>query len=330
MAGEYAVVWGGTARVLAVPPRAWAAVQMREDRRICLHLEEGALSGEATPAGVLWRHPVTQPFLFAARAVDHALAAHGQVALGFNVAMAPTPSLQGRKLGLGSSARAAVLATKATLLALGSAENPLPLALRAHADAQKGKGSGADVAACHMGGLVRYLRAPTPGTPPKVHSLHPKPFALAYAFTGHSASTPSMLQAVEARHNLKARQAFALSSDIWGEQLERAWLEGEWGAVVEAVEALQSLLDKLLGEVPPAQEQILRIAKAYGCAAKQSGAGGGDGCMVFAPEEERRQEVLEGLRRRGFWGTPLEIEPGVAIESDNTVEAEVLKRWLGQ
>ena len=328
VAGEYAVLWGGTARVLAVSPRAWAALALREDRRVCLHLAEGALFGEATPAGVLWSHPVTQPFLFAARALDNAFAAHGQAALGFELAMAPTPLLQGHKLGLGSSARAAVLATKAALLALGSAKNPLLLALRAHADAQNGKGSGADVATCQLGGLVRYVRPPSPGTRPQVHSLHPRPFALAYVFTGQSASTPAMLQAVEARHEAKARQAFVVSSDIWGEQLERAWLQGEFEALAEATEALQALLDGLLGERLPAQEHILRLARAYGCAAKQSGAGGGDGCIVFAPDEGRRDEALEGLRRRGFWGTPLQTEAGVAIESDNTAEAEALKRWF--
>jgi len=331
VAGEYAVLWGGTARVLAVPPRGWAAVKPREDRRVRLLLEEGALQGEATPAGVLWTHPPTQPFLFAARALSHALSAHGQLALGFDLAMAPTPLVQGRKLGLGSSARAAVLATKAALLALGSLQNPLPLALRAHADAQGGKGSGADVAACHTGGLLRYLCPSSPGAPPRVHSLHPRAFCLAYVFTGHSASTPSMLKAVEARHNAKARQAFTLSSEIWGEQLERAWLEGEFKALAEAAEALQSLLDKLLGGGMPEQEHIVRLARAYGCVSKQSGAGGGDGCILFAPDKERRAEALEGLGRRGFWGTPLEAESGVSLESDNTApEAEALKLWLAR
>jgi len=330
VAGEYAVVWGGIARVLAVAPRALAAWRHREDRRVCLHLEEGALEGGATPAGVLWQHPVTQPFLFAARAIDNALARYGKVSLGFDLAMAPTPRVQGHKLGLGSSARAAVLATKATLMALGSAEDGLLLALRAHAEAQGGKGSGADVAACHMGGLLRYTLCSTPGLSPKTRSLHPKPFCLAYVFMGQSASTPSMLKAVEARHDAKARQVFVLASDIFGEQLERAWLQGAFEALVEATEALQSLLDKLLGEVPPAQEQILRIAKAYGCVAKQSGAGGGDGCILFAPDEGRRKEALEGLKRRGFWGTPLEVEEGVVVEPDSTLglEAEVLRGWL--
>ena len=316
--------------MLAVSPRAWAAFELREDRRIYLHLEAGALQGEATPAGALWSRPVPQPFLFAARAVDHALSAHGQAALGFNVAMSPTPLLQGHKLGLGSSARAAILATKASLMALNSPKPPLPLALRAHADAQGGKGSGADVAACHTGGLVRYQRPPAPGAPPKVHSLHPTSFALAYVFTGKSASTPSLLAAVEARHDVKARQAFALSSDILGEQLERSWLQGEFKVLAEAVEALQSSLDALLGKTSAEQEQIVSLARAYGCAAKQSGAGGGDGCILFAPDEERRAEVLEGLRRRGFWGTPLQVEAGLMVESDSTPEAEALKLWLSR
>jgi phosphomevalonate kinase len=276
---------------------------------------------------------VTQPFLFAARAVDHVLAEHGQVALGFDLAMAPTPLLHGHKLGLGSSARAAVLATKATLAALDSAKDALPLALRAHADAQGGKGSGADVVACHTGGLVRYTRPSSPDAAPKVKSLHPESFALAYVFTGRSVSTPVMLEAVEARHDDRVQRAFVLSSEIWGEQLERAWLAGEFGALAEAVEALQSSLDDLLGGVSSVQEPILRLAKTYGCCAKQSGAGGGDGCILFAPDEEKRDEALEGLGRRGFWGTPLEVESGATMEPDNTPntsETEMLKCWLAR
>jgi phosphomevalonate kinase len=243
--------------------------------------------------------------------------------------MAPTPLVHGHKLGLGSSARAAVLATKATLLALGVLAEPWELALHAHADAQNGKGSGADVAASHMGGLVRYTR-PSASSSPKLQSLHPQPFALAYVFLGQSASTLSMLKAVEARHEAKARQAFVLSSDIWGEQLERAWVRGEFVALAEAVEALQSLLDELLGEALPVQQQVIRLAKAYGCAAKQSGAGGGDGCILFAPDEERRDEVLKGLRQRGFWGMPLQAEEGVRVEPEDTEGAELLKHWLAR
>ncbi|MCL2625524.1 MAG: phosphomevalonate kinase [Cystobacterineae bacterium] len=324
VAGEYAVVWGGTARVLAVGPRALAAFQPREDCRIRLELEAGGLEGEVTPAGVSWRGPVGQPFLFAARAIDKVLSSHGKASLGFGLAMAPTPLLQGHKLGLGSSARAAVLATNASLLALGSAQEPLPLALGAHADAQGGRGSGADVAACQLGGLVRYLRS----SPPRAYSLHPKPFALAYVFMGRSASTVSMLKAIEARHNAKARQAFVLSCEIFGEQLERAWIHGEFEALAEAVEALQSLLDKLLGEIPPEQQQIIGLAKAYGCSAKQSGAGGGDGCIVFAPDEGRREELLEAFRSRGYWGMPLEVEAGVAAETGSTPGVELLRGWL--
>ncbi|MCL2012042.1 MAG: phosphomevalonate kinase [Cystobacterineae bacterium] len=329
--GEYAVVWGGTARVLATGPRALAAFQHREDCRVHVQLEAGGLAGDITPAGVSWAQPVSQPFLFAARAVDGILAKHGRASLGFNLAMAPTPLVEGHKLGLGSSARAAVLATKASLMALGMVEEPLAFALRAHAEAQQGKGSGADVAACSLGGLVRYMGGPL-GGPLKVQSLHPKPFALAYVFMGKSASTVSMLKAVEARHEAKARQAFVLSSEIFGEQLERAWLQGKFEVLAEAVEVLQALLDKLLAGISPplAQEQIFRLVKAYGCSIKQSGAGGGDGAIIFAPDEGRRNALLEGLRKRGFWGMPIGMQPGVVMEPDSMegAEAELLRQWL--
>ena len=52
LAGEYAVLWGGAARVLAVPPRGHALVKRREDREVELVLEEGRLRGTLTPMGV--------------------------------------------------------------------------------------------------------------------------------------------------------------------------------------------------------------------------------------------------------------------------------------
>ena len=52
LSGEYAVLWGGAARVLAVGPRTAALVRSRQDTRVQVLLEEGRLDGRATPFGV--------------------------------------------------------------------------------------------------------------------------------------------------------------------------------------------------------------------------------------------------------------------------------------
>src|SRR5687768_5332192 len=172
LAGEYAVLWGGVARIAAVGPRVHAGVRRREDREVRLLVQDGALPGTLTPLGVRWREPPPPPFRFAARAVDATVQAHQRESLGFDLAISPSEeAAPGRKLGLGGSARAVVLACEATRYVLEAKLDPLKLALVAHAQAQGGKGSGGDVAASHAGGLVRYRRYDVTSLVPQVAQL---------------------------------------------------------------------------------------------------------------------------------------------------------------
>src|SRR5262249_7075559 len=91
LSGEYAVLWGGTARIAAVGPRAHAYVRSRDDREVRLLLEAGGLRGYATALGVNWQSEISPAFLFAARTVDLALRAHGGETLGFDLALSPSP-----------------------------------------------------------------------------------------------------------------------------------------------------------------------------------------------------------------------------------------------
>src|SRR5687768_5444282 len=92
LSGEYAVLWGGTARIAAVGPRTTALVRRRPDKQIHLLLEVGRLVGDGTPVGARWRveGPVPEPFRFVAFAIDQALRAHGGDVLGFELALAPS------------------------------------------------------------------------------------------------------------------------------------------------------------------------------------------------------------------------------------------------
>jgi phosphomevalonate kinase len=149
LAGEYAVLWGGTARIAAVGPRASALVQRRADREVHLVLDGGRLVGTGTPFGVRWPGEVPREYLFVARAVDAVWRAHGRESLGFSIAFSPSERApDGRKLGLGSSARAALLATEAARFILEERLDSLKLALLSHAQTQGLRGSGGDVAAC--------------------------------------------------------------------------------------------------------------------------------------------------------------------------------------
>ena len=110
LSGEYAVLWGGVARIAAVGPRVAAHVRTRVDRDVALALEDGKLEGQTTPLGARWADgAVPERFHFVARAVDLVLRAVGRQVPSFGVAFEPSPAAaDGRKLGLGSSARAVV------------------------------------------------------------------------------------------------------------------------------------------------------------------------------------------------------------------------------
>ncbi|MFL5319683.1 MAG: mevalonate kinase, partial [Myxococcaceae bacterium] len=159
LSGEYAVLWGGTARIACVGPRTFAHVKRRDDREVRILLTEGAVHAMTTPLGANWSGEVPPEFSFVARTIDLALRAHGKEALGFDLALSPSPVGEGgRKLGMGSSARAVVLTAEACRFILEDRYDALKLSLAAHALAQGGKGSGGDVAASFAGGIVRYRR----------------------------------------------------------------------------------------------------------------------------------------------------------------------------
>jgi phosphomevalonate kinase len=339
LSGEYAVLWGGTARLAGVGPRAWALARTREDREVHLVLAEGRIRGTVTPLGVRWASEPAAPFTFAARALDVVIRARARESLGLELALSSTvPGPGGHKLGLGSSARAVVLAVESAARLL-DVRPPLALAMLAHAEAQGGKGSGGDVAACSAGGLLRYRRWPiervtsaaslslglAAAGAPDVVRLGTTALPASYAFSGQSASTRGMIGKVEAELENAGRQRFVESSDDLGRELEEGLRGSRFAQVDEACQALEQLLESLPGVGTPATTRILALARAAGSAGKVSGAGGGDGCVLFSPDEDARRALLAALEHRGFVAVPLSLEPGVRAESSAPPE---LRAWL--
>jgi phosphomevalonate kinase len=340
LAGEYAVLWGGAARVLAVGPRASALVRAREDRTVQLVTAEGRLVGISTPLGVRWDADVPPAAHFAARALDVVYRAHGREALGLSLALAPsTTGPGGRKLGTGTSARTVVLAVEAAAGVLG-VTSALQLSLLAHAEAQEGRGSGADVVASSVGGLIRYRRWPVDTVLSKKMPLSVAlqdagpvdvvrtglvPGFLSYAFAGESAGTPGMIAEAERTLDAKARASFAAESDVLGEALEDALRTGRFPALREACEGLQQLLASLGKVVTPALQRILSLARSADSTGKVSGAGGGDGCLLLSPDADAQARLLETLTARGIHAAGLVVEPGVRLEMNPD---PTLSQWL--
>jgi phosphomevalonate kinase len=343
LAGEYAVLWGGTARVAAVGPRVSAQVRTRDDRRVDLLLPDRRFSGDSTLSGVHWHDEVPDDCLFAARTLDLALRLVGKDGPGLMLALEASPQApRGVKLGLGSSARTAVLTSEAARYAFTAKYDALKLALVAHAVAQGGKGSGADVAAIFAGGVVRYRRWDTAAlvtastqpafraaldasAPVDLWRLPDCKLPLAWAFSGASASTPMQIRLVESTLGQKGREGFAARSDVLGQQLESGLIHGDFAAARDAFFELEALL-KTLGPIETEGiARIVGIAATYGCAAKISGAGGGDGCIIVCPDVEKRTAMIEGLAARDFFAMPMEIATGLKGEAQGQPE---LSKWL--
>jgi phosphomevalonate kinase len=334
VAGEYAVLWGGAAWVAAVGPRSRAWVQRRDDREVHLVLPELRLWGQATAWGARWAQAPPPELQVVARVVDEVLRLAGRQVLGFELTLEPgLPSPDGRKLGMGGSARAAVLAAEAVRYVLELSADALKLALLGHARAQGMGGSGADVAACFVGGCIRYRRfdvaalaaASDAGRLSAVLAAAPAVDALrfstglplAYAYSGHSAHTPTLIAQVEARLDKATRAKFVQRSDALGYRLEDALLREDFPRVQEVVPQLQALLGELGAPQPEATSRLIALCASVGSVAKSSGAGGGDGCLVISPSPPARAEALAALTARGFHAFPVALEPGLRGEAQN-------------
>lgn len=332
VSGEYAVLWGGEARLAAVGPRAFVAVRRREDREVHVVLEQGRLVGVTTPLGLRWESEPSAAFRFAADAIDVALRANGRESLGFELVFSSSAAAtDGTKWGLGSSARASVLASEAARYALDASHDALKAALYSHWFTQGQRGSGGDVATCFSGGLVRYRRfeveslhdatradrfpqALRTAGPVEVQRLAPPKFPMLYVASGQSASTPVLIASIEKRITGPVRETFVRRSDGLGIELEAALVQGDFDSVRNACDDLTELLGGLGPLETAGLHQCRTLAVSLGAAAKLSGAGGGDSCLVFCPNEETRTELARVYAERGRPTLRLSTEPGLQTE----------------
>src|SRR5690606_31512253 len=108
---------------------------------------------------------------------------------------------------------------------------------------------------------------------------------------------------------------FVQTSDTLSEQLEDGLTRGDFAALSEAASGLHALLCRLGPLETEPMRRLLALSQSYGSPGKLSGAGGGDGCILFSPDEDAREQLLEGLKARGFYAFPLSLEPGLRGES---------------
>lgn len=195
----------------------------------------------------------------------------------------------GRKLGLGSSSAASAAVAGAVLAWHGQdpaahRDRVLEWALAGHR-AVAPQGSGADVAAATLGGVVRYRRE----RPEEAAQVAlPDRLAIDVVWTGTPARTSELVAKVRALESSDPA-SYRAAMDRLAEAaagLAGALGSGDAGAAVEAAgrhgEAMDAL-GRAAGApiVTDSLREVARLAAAHGGASKPSGAGGGDVALAF-------------------------------------------------
>ncbi|HEY5675285.1 MAG TPA: hypothetical protein VIR81_00780 [Myxococcales bacterium] len=315
LAGEYGVLDPGRPALVAGIDRKLHA---RWEPAAELRLVHG-------PTRLVWDGGAAPPELrFAARAAGLARSFCGS-ARGVRIVFEDDLSLEGRKLGLGGSAAACVLAVRAVCAAAGRAaddESILPLALAAHWAEQGGSGSGADVAAAALGGVLE-VRSRIPWRsaeevmalpaqeiaalrPLQVRRVRTPPdLRLMLAWTGEPADTRILVREVRAfsqalpqRWAVRA-SAIEAAAEALRDALEAADADAALDAVRGAAVAMAALGEEARAGIVTADLALAcALAASVGAAGKPSGAGGGDCAVIVAFGDEAAGRAEAALRPR--------------------------------
>ncbi len=225
------------------------------------------------------------------------------------------------KLGLGSSAALTV----ALLGALhAQADLPPPTldgVIDVHRAIQHGRGSGIDVAASLSGGLIRFELSDNVAR--VLPMALPGELRWCCVYTGHPASTPAMLATVTAwrEHEPTAfAQRMHELATISSRGIDALTLH-DAGAFLTSLhdyaQALACLGDSAGADIASREHRSLAtLAAECGCVYKSCGAGGGDVGVTFALQDERLREFASRAEQSGFAVIEMEADPrGLAVAS---------------
>jgi len=239
------------------------------------------------------------------------------------------------KLGLGSSAALTVALTSA-LVGWTASEGFAALdgvGLQRFVDlnrrAQGGLGSGIDIAASLLGGVIRYqleadgvsVRLSSPlSLPEDLHTV--------CIWTGRSAMTSDFLEVLRARRADDSQgtgRALSRLGEISSTAIA-ALEERRSATFLEAVDAFWDALADLGNHVglPILSEEhrrLRRLAGECGAAYKPSGAGGGDFGLVFATEPETADAVFRRAKAAGFSVIDLPVDPS-GLRQDDALQGD--------
>lgn len=301
LAGEYAVVEGGPALLVAVSARAQASITDQEQ----------ALSPFLASVQNLLRRRYGE--------TSEAALAAGRVTVDTSAFRHDS-----QKLGLGSSAAVTVAAIGAAM-ATQSDELDLDqihkLAAQAHGEAQAtmgAKGSGADVAACTYGGCLHFQRTASGVALRPIHL--PTDLHLVFPWTGVPACTAPLVATIRqwCRSNPRLYEQHGAAISASAETLANTQSASKAiAAIGEGGRAIAALGHAAGVELwLPVHSRLAEAAEQHGGALKPTGAGAGDLALAAFSDEARAQAYQERLADLGIFCAKLVVDTeGVRLQA---------------
>ena len=328
LAGEYAVLDGAPGLVMAVDRRArvslepsadehWHVASMQDRRR----KSSFTYGKDGYPD---WRIRADRK-TFAL--VDNVLCNLGLLTLGscppFALVLDTTEFFEsrggGQKLGLGSSAALTValadaLERWAGKIALDE-QQQLAHLMTLHGAFQGGRGSGIDLAASLVGGVLEFCREPGAYQASLISRELPPEILFKTAWTGRAASTPALLKSLEiaTRDRPQAWQRIKDQLGTGARNACEAMQSGDADLLLAAIGAYAEdlrLLQEFSG-IPiftPEHEQLAEQAAGLGLVYKPSGAGGGDMGLALGTDPEALTQFCHQAEHLGFHCPDLQVE----------------------
>ncbi len=268
--GEYAVLYGQHALVCAIDKRMTVTLSPRDDRRVII---ESALGQHHTTLQDLTSVP---PFQFVLAAL-HKMKKYFKCGCDLKI-----ESEFAETVGFASSAAVTVatLSVLSTWFGLSLTEHALIKLAREVVRHVQGTGSGADVAACVLGGIVSYRMAPF--FTEKFSSLHP----IQVIYSGYKTPTVAAIARVQENflHFPQLFRHLCQAINSCTSQGVLAIKKEDWRALGQVMNIQQGLMESLGVNTPDIRGIINNLRQQPGIlGAKISGSGLGD-CVVALGE----------------------------------------------